>query len=53
MNPFLHRLGFSSGDRVAIIHADDFGMCQATLQAIDDLFCAGLVSSAGVMVPCP
>jgi predicted glycoside hydrolase/deacetylase ChbG (UPF0249 family) len=53
MNPFLHRLGFSSGDRVAIIHADDFGMCQATLQAIDDLFCAGLVSSAAVMVPCP
>jgi predicted glycoside hydrolase/deacetylase ChbG (UPF0249 family) len=53
MNPFLHRLGFSASDRVVIVHADDFGMCHATIPALDDLFSAGLVSSAALMVPCP
>jgi hypothetical protein len=45
MNPFLKRLGFGPGDRVAIVHADDIGAYQASLPAIDDLFEAGLVSS--------
>jgi predicted glycoside hydrolase/deacetylase ChbG (UPF0249 family) len=53
MNPFLQRLGFSQNERVVIIHADDFGMCQATLPAIDDLFAAGLLTSTALMVPCP
>jgi chitin disaccharide deacetylase len=53
MNPFLKKLGFSSGDRVAIVHADDIGAYQASVPAIDDLFEAGLVSSCAVMVPCP
>jgi predicted glycoside hydrolase/deacetylase ChbG (UPF0249 family) len=53
MNPILRRLGFGPTDRVAIVHADDFGMCQATIPAIADLFDAGLVTSAAVMVPCP
>lgn len=53
MNPFLKRLGFGPADRVAIIHADDFGMCQATIPAVADLFDAGLLSSAAVMLPCP
>ncbi len=52
-NPALKELGFSSTERVAVIHADDIGMCQATLPAISDLFEFGLVSSAAVMVPCP
>ena len=52
-NPYLSKLGFSSTDRVAIIHADDIGMCQATLPAIADLLDFGLVTSAAVMVPCP
>jgi hypothetical protein len=53
MNPLLHTLGFSPTDRVVILHADDIGMCQATLTAYDDLLDAGLVSSAATMVPCP
>jgi predicted glycoside hydrolase/deacetylase ChbG (UPF0249 family) len=52
-NPALHRLGFAGDDRVAIIHADDIGMCQATLPAFADLMDAGLISSAATMVPCP
>jgi len=52
-NPFLKRLGFTAADRVAVIHADDIGMCQATLPAFFDLIDAGLVSSGSVMVPCP
>ncbi len=52
MNSFLKKLGFSSGDRVAIVHADDIGAYQASLPAIDDLFEAGLVSSCATMVPC-
>ncbi len=53
MNPALQRLGYSATDRVLIIHADDIGMCQATLPAIADLFAFGVVSSAALMVPCP
>jgi chitin disaccharide deacetylase len=52
MNSFLKKLGFSSGDRVAIVHADDIGAYQASLPAIEDLFEAGLVSSCATMVPC-
>ncbi len=53
MNPILERLGFGADDRVVIIHADDFGMCQATIPAVAELFDAGLVSSTATMVPCP
>ena len=53
MNPALQQLGFGPQDRVVIIHADDIGMCQATLPALADLLDGGLVSSAAVMVPCP
>jgi len=52
-NPVLRRLGFAATDRVVVIHADDLGMCQATLPAFADLLTAGLVSSGSVMVPCP
>lgn len=53
MNPTLKQLGFDDRDRVVILHADDVGMCQATLPALADLLDAGLVSSAATMVPCP
>jgi hypothetical protein len=53
MNPFLQRLGYGPNDRVVIFHADDIGMCHATLPAIEQLFAAGLLSSCAVMVPCP
>ncbi|MEP7191057.1 MAG: polysaccharide deacetylase family protein [Roseiflexaceae bacterium] len=51
-NPALRRLGFADSDRVAIIHADDIGMCQASVTAFADLTGFGLVSSGAVMVPC-
>jgi len=52
-NPVLRRLGLSSGDRAVIIHADDLGMCQATLLGLEELLEAGVVSSGAIMVPCP
>lgn len=52
-NPVLRRLGLGPQDRAVIVHADDIGMCHATLPAVAELFQAGLVSSASVMVPCP
>jgi predicted glycoside hydrolase/deacetylase ChbG (UPF0249 family) len=52
-NPLLKKLGFSNNDRVVIIHADDFGMCQSTITACTELFELAGISSAAVMVPCP
>jgi predicted glycoside hydrolase/deacetylase ChbG (UPF0249 family) len=51
-NPVLKRLGLGDSDRAVIIHADDVGMCQASLAAYADLVDFGLVSAASVMVPC-
>ena len=52
-NPVLRKLGLADDDRVAIIHADDIGMCQASLAAFADLVDFGLISSGATMVPCP
>jgi chitin disaccharide deacetylase len=52
-NPVLRKLGFSAGDRVVIVHADDVGMCHATVPAFFELATGGLVSAGSVMVPCP
>jgi len=48
-NPVLRYLGFAATDRVVVIHADDLGMCEATLPAFVDLLAAGLVSSGSVI----
>lgn len=53
MNPALRELGFSSRDRVVIVHADDVGMCGASVDAFAELADGGFVSSSAVMVPCP
>jgi predicted glycoside hydrolase/deacetylase ChbG (UPF0249 family) len=53
MNPYLKQLGFEENDRVVVIHADDVGMCQATIPAFAELIEFGLLSSGAVMVPCP
>ncbi len=53
MNPALRELGFSSRDRVAIVHADDVGMCGASVDAFAELADGGFVSSCAAMVPCP
>jgi predicted glycoside hydrolase/deacetylase ChbG (UPF0249 family) len=52
-NPVLKKLGFSDSDRILIIHTDDIGMCQASVDAIKDLYNFGLISSGAVMMPCP
>jgi len=52
-NPLLKRLGFAAGDRVVIIHTDDIGMCQASVDAFAGLHEACIISSGAVMVPCP
>ena len=52
-NPVLKKLGFSNNARVAIIHVDDVGMCQASVDAFANLWDFGLISSGAVMVPCP
>ncbi|HJZ49077.1 MAG TPA: polysaccharide deacetylase family protein [Roseiflexaceae bacterium] len=51
-NPALRKLGFAETDRVAILHADDIGMCQSSVAAFADLAAFGLISSGAVMVPC-
>lgn len=52
-NPILKKLGYAINDRLVILHVDDIGMCQATIDAFADLDAAGAVSSGAVMVPCP
>jgi predicted glycoside hydrolase/deacetylase ChbG (UPF0249 family) len=52
-NPVLKKLGFEDHDRLAIIHVDDVGMCQASVDAFAELWDFGLISSGAVMVPCP
>jgi chitin disaccharide deacetylase len=52
MNPALRELGFGPRDRVAIVHVDDVGMCQATIPAFLDLLEAGLTTSGSTMTPC-
>lgn len=52
-NPVLKRLGLKNSDRVVIIHTDDIGMCQSSVEAFSDLWEFGVISSGAVMVPCP
>lgn len=52
-NPVLNKLGFNADTRLAIIHVDDVGMCQASVEAFADLWEFGLISCGAVMVPCP
>ncbi len=52
-NPVLRKLGLADTDRVVIVHADDVGMCQATLPALAELLEFGLVTSGAIMTPCP
>lgn len=52
-NPVLKKLGFSNTDRLVILHTDDIGMCQASVQAYADLWEFGGISSGAIMIPCP
>jgi predicted glycoside hydrolase/deacetylase ChbG (UPF0249 family) len=46
-------LGLLPDERAIILHADDVGMCHATIPAFRELAESGSLSSASVMVPCP
>ena len=52
-NPILKKLGYADTDRLVILHTDDIGMCQASVQAFIDLWEAGGISSGAIMMPCP
>ena len=52
-NPALRELGFGPTDRVVVVHADDVGMCGATVDSFFDLLDVGVISSGSAMVPCP
>lgn len=52
-NPVLHKLGLSANARVFVFHADDIGMCHASVAAYDDLLAHSPLSAASTMVPCP
>lgn len=47
------RLGFAPDERVAILHADDVGLCEATVDAFAELTALGTVTAGSVMVPAP
>lgn len=51
-NPFLQALGFAEDDKVVIVHADDVGMCQASVTAFTELYELGRLNSGSVMAPC-
>lgn len=52
-NAALRDMGYADGDRVVVVHADDVGMCGATVDTFFDLIQDGLTSSGSAMVPCP
>ncbi len=45
-------LGYNSHDKLLIVNADDFGMCEAVNSGIQQLFAEHAISSATVMMPC-
>jgi predicted glycoside hydrolase/deacetylase ChbG (UPF0249 family) len=51
-NPALLKLGFSDKDRVALIHTDDIGMCQASVSAFQALWEAKAITCGATMMPC-
>ena len=53
MPTLAERLGFAPGDRVAVVHADDIGMCHAANVGAFDALANGVVSCGSIMVPCP
>jgi len=53
VQPLAQQLGFAASDRVAIVHADDIGMCHAANAGAFDALANGVVTCGSIMVPCP
>ncbi|MEK3889346.1 polysaccharide deacetylase family protein [Bacillus sp. FSL K6-3431] len=53
MNPILRKMGFSENDKVLIVHADDVGITQSSVDAFLELLDFGTISCGSTMVPCP
>ena len=53
MPTLAERLGFAADDRIAIVHADDIGMCNAANVGAFDALENGVVCCGSIMVPCP
>jgi predicted glycoside hydrolase/deacetylase ChbG (UPF0249 family) len=53
MPTLAERLGFAANDRIAIVHADDIGMCNAANEGSFEALENGVVSCGSIMVPCP
>jgi len=47
------KLGFDASDRVAVIHADDVGMCHAANEGAFEALTNGPLTCGSIMVPCP
>jgi predicted glycoside hydrolase/deacetylase ChbG (UPF0249 family) len=47
------RLGFDPTDRIAVVHADDIGMCHAANEGAFEALEAGPATCGSIMVPCP
>lgn len=47
------RLGFTAEDRVAVVHADDIGMCHAANEGAFEALESGPATCGSIMVPCP
>jgi predicted glycoside hydrolase/deacetylase ChbG (UPF0249 family) len=47
------QLGFAADERIAIVHADDIGMCRAANRGAFAALAAGPMTSGSLMVPCP
>jgi hypothetical protein len=52
MNPnsYLQKSGHTNNDRLVILHTDDIGMCQASVQAFKDPWAFATISAAATMV---
>lgn len=53
MKTLAEQLGLSAQARVAILHADDVGLCHAHNGGFFDVIEAGVVTCGSVIVPCP
>jgi predicted glycoside hydrolase/deacetylase ChbG (UPF0249 family) len=52
-NTLAERLGFAPSERIAVVHADDIGMCHAANQGAFEALENGPATCGSVMVPCP